>query len=296
MNAKTQYKLSAADLEIVLAVLRGGTLQAAGERLSVDSSTIFRSLQRIERGLGQQLFARARTGYLPLELAHTLAAHAEGIEVALEQARSSADVQGEEVAGMVRISTTDGVLHSMITPALQRLQQRHPLLSYELQTSNEMVNLSRRDADIAIRATKKPPENLIGKRVASIDMALYAAKETGLQCFEDLKTQPVVWIGLDEAISHHPSVLWRQRHFPKIIPTYQVSSMVTILEMVARGMGVGILPTMMAKHKDNLIALTDTLKECQSELWLLTHPESRHLRRVSTVYSFLAEALAEDSI
>ena len=83
MNAATQYKLSATDLETVLALVRSGTLAEAGERLGVDASTVFRSLQRIERGLGQALFERSRAGYQALELAQTLAEHAEHLEVSL---------------------------------------------------------------------------------------------------------------------------------------------------------------------------------------------------------------------
>ena len=69
MNAKTQYKLSAADLEVILALSRTGTLALAGNRLGQDASTVFRSLQRIEKGLGQRLFERSRQGYQPGELA-----------------------------------------------------------------------------------------------------------------------------------------------------------------------------------------------------------------------------------
>src|SRR6266568_2389365 len=106
MNATSQYKLCAADLEVVLAVVRSGTLGNAGERLGVDASTVFRSLQRLERGLGQRLFERSRTGYLPLELAQALANSAELVETALESARSTTQ-QAERVSGTVRITTTD---------------------------------------------------------------------------------------------------------------------------------------------------------------------------------------------
>ena len=76
MNAKTQYRMSPGDLEVTLALARGGTLAAAGERLGVDASTVFRSLQRIERGLGRTLFERTRSGYRATELGAELAEHA----------------------------------------------------------------------------------------------------------------------------------------------------------------------------------------------------------------------------
>ena len=129
MNAQTQYKLSAGDLEIVLALVRCATLAEAAARLSVDTSTVFRALQRIERGLGQNLFERSRSGYRALELAQTLASHAEQLEAALEAARSAAQHLPEQVSGSVRITTTDTLLHGLLAPALAALQMRHPLLS-----------------------------------------------------------------------------------------------------------------------------------------------------------------------
>ena len=113
MVASTQYKLSAADLETVLALVRFGTLADAGERLAVDASTVFRTLQRIERGLGHVLFERSRTGYQASELAQSLAEHAEQLEAALESARSAAQLRPEDVSGTVRITTTDTILHAL---------------------------------------------------------------------------------------------------------------------------------------------------------------------------------------
>ena len=72
MIAKTQYKLAAGDMDVVLALTRAGSLQGAADRLSVDASTVFRILKRIEKGLGQRLFTTSRSGYLPLELAQAL--------------------------------------------------------------------------------------------------------------------------------------------------------------------------------------------------------------------------------
>src|SRR5690606_14921951 len=105
MIAPTQYRMSPGDLAVTLALVRGGTLAAAGERLSVDASTVFRSLQRIERGLGRALFERTRSGYLATELASELAEHAERMEAALEAARSSAEAAPAQISGTVRITT-----------------------------------------------------------------------------------------------------------------------------------------------------------------------------------------------
>lgn len=291
MIAKTQYKMSTSDLEVTLALVRGGTLAGAGERLGMDPSTVFRSLQRMERGLGRVLFERTRSGYVATEFATELAGHAEQLETALEAARSCVEAAPSQVSGSVRITTTDTILHGLIAPALKSLAREHPLLSYDLHTGNELASLTRRDADIAVRATKRPPQHLVGKHIGPIRVALYAAKRQGARKLVDVEAGKADWIAPDDALPEHPSVIWRKRHYPKIIPRYRVNSILSVLELVALGLGVGIAPLFLAEGRSDVVQLTEPLDECETELWLLTHPESRHLRRVATVYSHLASVM-----
>jgi len=292
MIARAQYKIEASDLEVVLAMVRGGTLAAAGERLGVDASTVFRSLQRIERGLGTALFERSRAGYAASELARSLAEQAEHVESALELARSRAQQRPEQVSGTVRITTTDTILHGLVAPALKVLHAQHPLLGYELHTGNELASLTRRDADIAVRATKRPPQHLVGRQVGSIRIALYAVKKGPVKNYAQVVAGRAAWIAPDDALPEHPSVVWRKRQFPKVLPSYRVSSILTVMELVALGLGVGVLPLFLARSRSDLLQLTEPLDEHQTGLWLLTHPESRHVRRVATVYGHLAKTLS----
>jgi DNA-binding transcriptional LysR family regulator len=291
MIARTQYQLTPGDLQILLALVRGGTLAAAGDRLAVDASTVFRSLQRVERGLGRPLFERTRSGYLATELAMHLAEHAEQMEAALEAARSSVEAAPARISGTVRITTTDTILHGLVAPALQSLQTAHPLLSYELHTGNELASLTHRDADIAVRATKRPPQHLVGKHVGPIRVAVYTAKRGAVRKFADVEAGKSDWIAPDDALPEHPSVVWRKRHFPKSAPRYRVNSILSVLELVALGLGVGIVPIFLADGRKDVVRLTEPIDECETDLWLLTHPEARHLRRVGAVYAHLAQAM-----
>jgi DNA-binding transcriptional LysR family regulator len=293
MIARTQYALMPADLQTVLALVRTGTLGQAGERLGIDGSTVFRTLQRVERGLGQTLFERSRAGYRANELAQQLAEHAEQMETALESARNVAQSRPEQVSGRVRITTTDTILHGLVAPALKSLRGEHPLIEYELHAGNEVASLTRRDADIAVRATRRAPAHLVGRHIGPIRAAVYAARKGGpARHWRDVESGGVPWIAPDDALPEHPSVAWRRRHFPKASPVYRVNSILTVLELVALGLGVGIVPMFLASARSDVMALTEPLDDCQAELWLLTHPESRHLRRVSTVYGHLARTLA----
>lgn len=291
MIAKPQYQISPADLDVTLAMTRTGTLAAAGERLGMDASTVFRALQRIERGLGQPLFTRSRTGYAPNELAQALAAQAEAVEAALEAARSLVQAQPAEVSGTVRLTTTDTVLHGLVAPALAALRSQHPLLGFELHTGNELASLTRRDADIAVRATRRPPAHLVGKQLGTIRVALYTARRGGVRDLDQALAGGCDWIAPDEALPEHPSVVWRKRHLPRLVPRYQVGSILSVLELVALGLGVGVVPLFLAEGRKDVVRLTEPLDACETELWLLTHPEARHLRRVGAVYAHLAQAI-----
>lgn len=289
--APSQFRLSPSDLEVTLAMVRAGTLAAAGERLGVDASTVFRALQRIERGLGRPLFARTRNGYVPTEMAQALAEHAESLEAALEAARSTVESEPGQISGTVRITTTDTVLHGLVAPALAALRQPHPLLAYELHTGNELASLTRRDADIAVRATKRPPAHLVGRRIGPIRVALYVAARSRVRDLAAVEAGACDWIAPDDALPEHPSVLWRRKHYPKVVPRYRVGSILSVQELVALGLGVGIVPLFLAEGRKDLRRLSDPLDDSETELWLLTHPEARHLRRVGAVYAHLAQAL-----
>lgn len=292
MIAQTQYKLNAADLETVLAMVRGGTLAAASERLALDTSTVFRSLRRIERGLGQALFERSRSGYLATELAQALAVQAEQVEMALDAARLVALADPNQVSGTVRITTTDAVMHGLVVPAMKTLLIAHPMLNYEITSAHQLVNLTQRDADIAVRATRRPPQHLVGKRVGSIRLALYASRKGAIKRFENVEARKAAWIALADVVPEHPLEVWRRRNFAKSEPTFRVDSILTVQELVAQGLGVALLPTFLAGSRSDLRALTEPLDETANDLWVLTHRDSRHLRRISTVFGHLASELS----
>jgi DNA-binding transcriptional LysR family regulator len=183
------------------------------------------------------------------------------------------------------------VLHGLVAPALAAFRSEHPLLAFELHTGNELASLTRRDADIAVRATKRPPAHLVGKQMGPIRVALYAAKRGSVRRFSEVQAGASDWIAPDDALPEHPSVVWRKRHFPKVVPRYRVSSILSVLELVALGLGVGVIPLFLAANRRDVVRLTDALDECETELWLLTHPEARHLRRIGAVYAHLSRSI-----
>jgi len=291
MLAETHFQVGANDLQIILATVRARTMSDAGKRLGIDGSTVFRAITRLEKGLGQQLFARSRNGSYPTELALKLAQHAERIESELEGARSAVQQsQHGLVAGLVRLTTTDTVLHGLVFPLLAELATAQPLLQFELTTGNDLTSLAKRDADIALRVTLRPPAYLIGKHLGQIRFALFGPATMRAAAAPDLAL--CNWVTPDDALPDHSSVLWRKQQYPAVIPRHKVNSILSVTTAIAAGLGIGLIPLFLAQARDDLVQLSDPIDACETQLWLLTHVESRQIPRVSTVYAYLADRLA----
>ena len=228
-----QYQITHADLTLVLALERGRSLAKAAELLKVDVSTVFRSIRRLESALGTALFVKSRKGYLPTDTAQALAEQAERAEQALEAARIAMTSGEQVVSGTVRLTCTEAVMHSLLLPALAEFMPNYPALSLEMGTSNTFANLSRRDADIALRLTNTPPEHLVGRNLGSTSMSS-AASRSGASGWPNRLPAPRGSPLTTPCRTTHGGLA--QPAAPGLSPRYQCSSMSTIAQLVTAGL------------------------------------------------------------
>jgi DNA-binding transcriptional LysR family regulator len=283
-NASTHYQIDYPDLSLILALVRGGSLARAAALLRVDVSTVFRAVRRLEAALGQTLFEKSRAGYLPTGLARDLAQQAERAEQALEAARIGVEQGGEVISGTVRLTCTDSVLQGLLLPALAQFMPDYPALTLELSTSNDFANLSRRDADIALRLTKTPPEHLVGRCLGNVAYQVcaspgFAREHAGRELAE------LAWIAPDDFMPDHPTVAWRREHLPGVRLGYRCNSMLSVTELVRAGLGVAALPDFLLD--EGLQPMGPTLAGHGTALWLLTRPDCRALRSVVALFDEL---------
>ncbi|TFV99486.1 LysR family transcriptional regulator [Oxalobacteraceae bacterium OM1] len=289
--AKTQSSLGLADLELVLALVRGRTLHGAAERLRVDASTVFRTIKRIEKDVGELLFERGRQGYVPTELGCELAAFAERIESELQDAREAAFKSETQPTGVLRITTTDTILHCLLLPVLERFAAHYPGIHLELIAANTVANLSQRDADVAVRATRRPPEHLVGVKLGALQAAVFASRRYLEGRAQPIDLQQADWVALDDSLPDHPSVRWRKQHFPKLQPRYRCNSVLSVAGSVVWGLGVGVVPLFVMKDHPDVEIVDGPLADLETDLWILAHPDVRHLQRVKLLFDFLKQHL-----
>jgi DNA-binding transcriptional LysR family regulator len=281
------------DFRLVKAVADQRALPAAATALGLNHSTVFRRLGQIEAALGLRLFERHRSGYV---------ATPAGEEMIQLAGRVDDDitgfvrrVAGAEIkpAGELRVTTNDTLLVDLLTPLFAAFLRQCPDIRLDLILSNQALNLSKRDADVAIRATDQPPDTLIGRRAARIAWALYGRAQDfaadGPVDPEALSAS--TWVSLGERLDrlrvvHH----LRERVAPERI-VYRVDTVLGLTEAVEAGIGIGILPCFIADRRPGLTRLAPPDPAFASDLWLLTHSDLRHSPRVRLFLDFLAGEL-----
>ncbi|QEA38239.1 LysR family transcriptional regulator [Pistricoccus aurantiacus] len=271
------------DLPLVQAIAETGSLSGAARRLNVSHATVFRRLGELERRLGVRLFERSRNGYMPTPAGDDLAVTA--ARVADEIAGAERRLLGRDLtlSGTLRTTTTDTLLMGLLTPILADFQAAHPRIVLEVVVANRPLNLSRRDADIAIRPGNSPPETLIGRRVGRLTQAVYEPSNSG--------DEALPWVGPDVHLGYPALEAWMMQQGADAHTVYKVDSMLGMLAAVRAGLGQGVLPCYLADAEPTLRRRSAMIPELTIDLWLLTHPDLRRTARVRTFFEVVAQAI-----
>jgi molybdate transport repressor ModE-like protein len=198
--------LSIEDLKLISAVGTSGALTAAARQLGLDHSTAFRRLGAVEQRLGARLFERARDGYTPTVAGEAALTSATRILAELGDIEHRLAGEDFRPSGTVRITTTD-TLVGLVTSVFAALRAQHPEITIELTVSNSFFTLTKRDADIAVRPAATPPDNLVGRRLAALATAPYAATDY-LARHPRTELPQHDWVGTDETLQHLASARW----------------------------------------------------------------------------------------
>lgn len=279
------------DLRLVALIAQTGSLSGAAKRLGVNHATVFRRITQLEARVAVSLFERTSGRYHPTPAGDELARAGALMDDTATQALLHVAGQDLRPSGAVRISTTDSLALAMVLPIMALCRTLYPQITLTVSVDNDAVNLSRRDADIAVRPTGRPPEHLIGKRIAPLHFAVYGAKRY-LKSTRKLATlSGHEWIALDDSQSGHRTLHWLESIKPLAEVGLRANSFGTIRQACVEGLGLAVLPCFMADAAPTLERLGDPVPECAAELWLLTHPDLRQTTRVKVVFQTLQAQL-----
>lgn len=272
------------DLQLVLAVARGRNLAASARRLGVDPSTVYRRLGALESRLGASLFERLPTGYAPTALGSELIATAERMDQAAARLEETlSDGSAAHLTGTLRLTAPDDIAEFLMLPILAEFRARHGEVEIELVIDNRNLNLTRREADVALRPTSQPPAHLFGRRAAALAAAVW-----GPPALLDRPLEALPWIAWEEGTGPADYQDWLLRQVPGARRVLRTASLLGQARAAAAGLGAAVMPSFLGAAL-GLRRLTPPLPELDSELWLLTPSE---LRRRPVVRHFLDFAFA----
>ena len=282
------------ELRLVLAIGRTGTLAGAARALALNHSTVFRRLGALESRIGVRLFERFRDGYSPTAAGEEVIAVAARVDAEVTAVERRLIGQDLRPSGLIRATTTDTLIE-MVTPILSAFRARHPEITLELAASNVLFNLSRRDADVAIRPSQDPPDMLVGRRVATVSFAIYAAPVYLKRKPARLALDEHDWIAPDDSLAHIPPARWLDATVPTARAVFRANTLVTMLHACRAGLGLALLPCYLGDGERHLRRIGAPIKALDSGLWLLTHPDLRRVARVRAFLDFMGPALAKQA-
>ncbi|MGQ0333207.1 LysR family transcriptional regulator [Halomonas elongata] len=284
------------DVRFFLAVYRAGTLRGAAQRLALDQTTVGRRLTGLERTLGSRLFLRTKGGLTLTDSGRQVLPTAENMErlaVSFERLSEGAD---ERVAGEVRVTTTDALAVDFVVPAIERLRTTHPDIRVILSTTTRLLDLARREADVAVRTLRPEQPDLIVRQLGRWEVGLYAT-----QGYLERHGEPHP----DEGFAGHDIALYqegvtgRQDDTLAGVPRGQgrvvaeLDSSLMLATFVRAGLALGELPDYLAQHDRRLVRVwPDRHRATPYEAWLVLHQDLAHTARVRVVVEAISDAFA----
>ncbi|KAA9130187.1 LysR family transcriptional regulator [Marinihelvus fidelis] len=274
------------DLELFLAIAEAGTLAGAARSLRVNHSTVFRRLNTLEADLDTRLFDRQPEGYALTPAGEKMLAPARQAQAAVQSIELDIAGQDLQATGTVRLTTAPNIARTLVPPAVRALRDSHPGIRLEVLVGDTDYDLGRRQADIALRATTRPPEQQVGRRL--VDLAWWVCRPAILGDeppvgLDELSGRPM--IGADHSMMRLDAFQWLEAHHASDIVT-RANDLTTMGALARAGVGYALLPADQAEPGlDRLF----TLPGIEGQLWLLTHPDLRRVRRIDAVWNALVE-------
>jgi DNA-binding transcriptional LysR family regulator len=290
------------DLRYFHAIAEAGTLNGACKRLGVNHSTVFRRINTLETKLGVRLFERRDARYVLTGSGETLVARTEQITTAIDEVDRLIVGGDQTLNGTIRITAPDGFACYSLPPLIAEFRGLYPGIDIELLASGDDFNLSRLEADIAIRSTSSPPEHLIGRKLFTMPWNLYGSpqffkKTMGSFGLRQLASYPL--IGPDRGLLRIKAMQWLEKHKEKLNIVVRTNTFMAMAALARQGVGVALLPADVAEGLQLVGQIKAEHKKggkkegvFSSDIWLLTHPDYRGNARVRACMQFLTDRLS----
>ena len=281
------------DLMVILAVCRAGSLSGAARILGHNHSTVFRKINSIEERTGVRFFERLPDGYKMTDAGMTAMRYAERIESEVHALGREVLGQDMRLQGKIRVTAPEGMTVTVLPQLFVEFCRLHPEVSIEIAGGSSAVDLSRREADIAIRATSKPPDTSLGRKVCDFRFSIYATPQY-LKDNKNVPLQEQQWCFIQGSDEWLIPLIFKKKAQAKQCAVFESGLAMAVLNAGAEGMGLTFMPCYLGDADERLVRATNVIEPLTLELWILTHADLRHTARVKALMAFLYDALAKN--
>lgn len=284
------------DVRFFLALARAGSVRGAGTALGVSHSTVARRIDLFEKKIGVRLFDRTPTGYKVTTAGDDMIASAARMEVDMSSLERRLLGQDTRLAGDICITFPDSLTSDILMPDIAAFSKEYPEIDLELVLSYRVFDLSKREADIALRMLRcdsTPPEHLIGRKLTSIYYAHYASK--AYLAAHDLQGNPSAasWVRWDER-ARFPG--WVQESLlPDIPGKNNLANGMMQVQAAKAGLGIASLPCFAADREPDLVRLPGSIHRPYFDMWILSHPDLRETTRLRIFRDYITKAILRKS-
>lgn len=300
------------DIKIFLEVARAERLSTAAKRLTMDASTVSRRLHKLEESIATKLFDRTQEGHVLTPDGEMLLTSACKMEQDAQHALTNIHNNNEENCGLVRIGVTEALGNFFVSPNLLLLQQEHPKIDVHLLLFSRYVKISRNEADIAIAVERPKSTSMIVSKLCDYKLQLYVHQDYfdknldsslgkhsdkhphGIALEQLAKHKWVTYVDnllFTEQLSYLKEL--KQYLGSEFKPSFSSTSIISQYFAIKSGLGIGILPCFLAEQDKSLIKLHSKEISISRSFWLVTHPESKRLSHVNTVWEYLKKLVLE---
>ncbi|MBE1297474.1 MAG: LysR family transcriptional regulator [Rhodobacteraceae bacterium] len=272
-------KISWDDMQTVLALVRGGSLAAAGAELGLTYTTVARRIRRAEDALGRPLFERRPEGYHATEEALEIVEAARRMEAEEQAALRRLSGKAQELSGPLSLTAPPLLIQTLLAPLLAEFTARHPQVALTVRASNGVLDLARREADLALRISRTPQESLVGRKLVEQVSGFFALPEIAKAAAEAPKA-PLDWV----LYSGHeaPPVAARKVH-PDIRVRARLDAMPSMIAAAQAGMGALRMPVFLSRAYPELVPLRHLALQPYAPIWLLSHRDLQGSAKVTAM-------------
>lgn len=274
------------DLKVFVAIAEAGSLAGAARTLGQNHSTVFRRLNALESAVRTRLFDRLPGGYTLTPAGERMLELARQVDDAIQTIDRELAGRDLEPTGTVRLTTAPNLARTIVPTALKALRSTHPGISIEVAVGDSDYDLNRREADLALRATSRPPEHLVGRKVMTLDWWICGGTRSSAAARRG-DFGRADFIGAERTLMRLAAFQWLERHHGERIVA-RANDLSTMAALAKAGVGLALLP---ADQRESGLKRLSRVPGLSGELWLLTHPDLRHVRRIRAVWEALIDAV-----